>query len=267
MIKKCCQSWIERNPGWEVRILDKDTFSQYVSIPGITNCSRKDLGPAHIADIVRINLIAQYGGVWIDATCFCNVPLDHWIDRHTASGFFAYRGHRKDTPMSNWFMASHPDCYLTCSIRDTVNDFWKSNSYPETYKGKRYRILKLLLNCCPYTTRFWLSYPVRKLLKVRPYFWFHYMFGKLLSDDPRFKRIWKNTPVIEANAPHTLQKFGLLSPVTEELKCRIASKTDYVYKLTWKLHKQQDRYDANNYPEDSALGYLLRTVKNQPSNP
>lgn len=260
VVRQCHRSWVERNPGWEVRMLDLCTYKAHVDLDAVVGEGRTDLGMAHLADIVRINLIADHGGIWVDGTCFCVRPLDEWIDHHTKAGFFAFLGHRKDTPVSNWFMASRPNCYLTRRIRDEVNRFWLQNSYPPGKRGKMHRILKTFLNHSPATTRFWFSPVVRKGLKVLPYFWFHYMFAELLRTDPRFRKMWQKTPKLDAVVPHKVRSWGMLKPVTEEARRTIDDGTDLVYKLSWKLYKFDPDCDGNRYPEGSHLHYLLATL-------
>ena len=34
--------------------------------------------PQHRADWIRLQRLAQYGGVWLDMTVVCGEPLDHW---------------------------------------------------------------------------------------------------------------------------------------------------------------------------------------------
>jgi hypothetical protein len=265
IVKECNRSWVERNPGWEVRMLDLNSFREYVDLDAVVGAGRADLGPAHLADIIRINLIADHGGVWVDGTCFCVRPLDEWLDDYCRAGFFAFLGHRKDTPVSNWFMASHPGCYLTQTIRNEVNQFWKNNSYPPGKQGVIYRMLKKLLNQNQETTRYWFSWPVRKGFKVLPYFWFHYMFASLLRADDRFRKIWEDSPKLDAVVPHKLRTWGLLEPVTAEARKVIDDRKDKVYKLTWKLKKFDAACDGNTFPDGSHLDYVLRSLDRAPA--
>jgi hypothetical protein len=263
VVTECHRSWVQRNPGWEVRMLDLISFREYVDLDAVMGAGRKDLGPAHLADIIRINLIADHGGVWVDGTCFCVRPLDEWLDDYCCAGFFAFLGQRKDVPMSNWFMASHPGCYLTQRIRDEVNQFWKHNSYPPRKRTRTYRVLKTLLNQTQFTTRYWFSWPVREGFKVLPYFWFQYMFGELVRKDERFRKIWEDSPKLDAVAPHKLRTWGLLEPVTEEARRVIDERQDKVYKLTWKLNKFDAACDGDTFPDDSLLDYVLRSLDNK----
>ena len=260
VVKSCYRSWVDRNPNWDVRMLDLKTCSEYFDIEKTIGNGRKDVSMAHLADIVRINLIADHGGVWVDATCFCVKPLDEWIHEYCSAGFFAFLGHRRDTPISNWLMASHLDCYLTLRIRNEVTIFWQENSFSQQRKGKTYRILKLLLNNSLYTTRFWFSPVVTRVLKVLPYFWFHYLFAELLRKDPKFRDLWEKTPKLDAEIPHRIRKWGMLLPASAEARKVIDEKEDLVYKLSWKLSKFDSNFDGRKFPRNCHLEYLLKSL-------
>jgi len=39
---------------------------------------------------VRILLLHEFGGIWVDATLLCNRPLDEWLPSTMTEGFFAF---------------------------------------------------------------------------------------------------------------------------------------------------------------------------------
>jgi hypothetical protein len=260
VVKECYRSWKVRNPNWEIRFLDADNYSQYTQLEPPLDLSRPDLSRPHLADIVRIKLLAEHGGVWCDATCFCNRPLDDWIDDATVGGFFCYLGHRIDTPMSNWFMASRKGSYISQRLLNRTLSFWQENHYPAKKRYHFYSLLKFFLNRHPRTPKLWFSYPVRKWFRVMPYFWFQYMFGILCREDPKFAVLWAKAPQLDAEGPHLIQRVGILEPLSDKVRHAVASPTEYLYKLNWKLHKFKDGCDGNNYPEGSNLDFVLRSI-------
>lgn len=260
VVKECHRSWEIRNPGWEVRFLDAENYTNYTKIEPELDLSRPDLSRPHLADIIRIKLLAEYGGVWCDATCFCNEPLDNWIDDATQGGFFCYLGHRIDTPMSNWFMASRKASYIAQSLLHKTMCFWRENQYPAKTRYHLYSLLKSILNRNSRTPKLWFSYPVRKWFRVRPYFWFQYMFGVLCREDRKFATLWAKAPQLGAEGPHFIQRAGILDPVSDEVRHAVQNPTEHLYKLNWKLHKFKDGCDGNTYPEGSNLDHVLSSL-------
>ncbi len=79
VVRKCIESWVKENPGWEVNFLDKDNLGEYVVL-NLREEKLVNLPLPHQSDLVRLQLLSKYGGVWADATTLCMRPLDDWID-------------------------------------------------------------------------------------------------------------------------------------------------------------------------------------------
>ena len=115
LVKKCVHNWKRYNPGWDVRMLDKNTVYDYLDedsfrISNINNFIQKK------SDIIRLNLLEKYGGVWMDSTIFCCCDLSwiHAVQDHRNSTMVAYYIPRSTTNdaypvIESWFIASIPN--------------------------------------------------------------------------------------------------------------------------------------------------------------
>jgi hypothetical protein len=97
IVKWCVHSWKKYNPTWRIVLLDNTNLHEYVDLSKLSY--DKDIQLCHLANMVRMILLRDHGGLWIDATAFCNKPLDDWLPAYTHSGFFAF-----DKPLSTWFL-------------------------------------------------------------------------------------------------------------------------------------------------------------------
>jgi mannosyltransferase OCH1-like enzyme len=79
LVRRCLLSWEERNSGWELRCVDSSTVSKYVDFSTYIDLNQQAITAPSLSDILRVLLLHEYGGVWVDATTFCNVPLDEWL--------------------------------------------------------------------------------------------------------------------------------------------------------------------------------------------
>lgn len=251
IVRKCIESWRKENPTWDVIVLDSDNLHNYVTLdlPGNIIDS---LSPAHQSDLVRLQLLSEYGGVWADATTFCSKPLDEWIDAYCKSGFFAFHQPGRDRIMSNWFIASKKGCPISMKLYMLLKRYWVANNFKKPNRLQRKIIKKIskILNLSDKTTKHWFNPIVTKLFNVYPYFVFHYMFERLVSTDPESKAIWQSTKKLSANPPHLIQRLGLFSLPTESTKKTINDNEIPLYKLTWKA-------DYSKYFSDTLLYYLL----------
>lgn len=74
LVKRCVKSIKDHNCDYEVILLDKDNYKQYIELPDfITKKAYKGkITLTHLSDIIRMGLLKQYWGIWVDATVFVN---------------------------------------------------------------------------------------------------------------------------------------------------------------------------------------------------
>jgi Capsular polysaccharide synthesis protein len=247
VVRRCHQTWLVRNPGWEVVTLDETSLPQVASL----DYSRGKLAgqsPNHRANVLRLELLARYGGVWADATCFCVQPLDDWLPANMRSGFFAFTRPRGNRLLANWFLAARPANLLVERLFELLGPYWCRHRFREDPRLRA--LLDRYLNVSARRRAWWFSPLVRDALRIAPYFAFHYGFEKLVREDPEVARIWDATPRVSADGPHRPQREGLLEPLSPSTRAEIDRRATAVYKLSWKL-------DDRPIPPDSALAYLL----------
>ena len=174
LVKKCLRSWERNNPGWEFRCLDATSIERYIALRQHIELSRQSLTAASLSDIVRILLLREFGGVWVDATLYCNRPLDEWLPGVMTEGFFAFAAPAPDRPLSSWFLSAVSDNYLISS--------W-----------------------CRWTMEYW-----SKRTDSNDYFWFHHLFRDMCASDRLAMEEWIRVPKVSADGPHALQFRGLM---------------------------------------------------------
>ena len=192
---KCLESWERLNPTWEIRRLDEGNLQRYVDLPDLTG---KHVIHSHFADILRILLLKKYGGVWVDATLFCNKPLDDWLSPYLNQGFFAFAKPSPDRALSSWFLASAEQNYLVEKWHSETLAYWAERRDPHHY------------------------------------FWFHYLFSDLIEADRQFNDIWGRVPEFRADKPHLIQRLGMFNPATPAAIDQIDWETP-VFKLSRKF--------------------------------
>ncbi|MBV6653142.1 MAG: hypothetical protein KI786_05270, partial [Mameliella sp.] len=101
-------------------------------------------------------------------------------------------------------------------------------------------------------SQLWLSPLFTNVLRLYPYMIYHYMFYSLIKKDPKCRGIYETMPKISADGPHSLQRLGLLEPVTREAQNLIRNKEITLLKLKWKI-------DTKEVSTDSHLSYLFNS--------
>ena len=96
-IVRCCYNSLKQNAGhYKIVFVDEKNFSDYVDIaPHIMDKFRAGkISQAHFSDILRVNLLERYGGLWLDSTILVTEPLENHkdlLDRY----FFTQRFHKE----------------------------------------------------------------------------------------------------------------------------------------------------------------------------
>jgi hypothetical protein len=202
-------------------LLDSNNLKKYVNLENyIPDIFSKPIKKCHLADIIRMILLKNHGGLWADATTFCNKPLSSWFQEYIQEGFFAFRKKIKGEPniiLSNWFLYSEKNGYIIQKWCEKTLEYYTSHS------------------------------------KAHTYFIHHYLFYDLYVSDTKFKKIWDNVPFINAKMIHRDGKDKFLNKATPYLKKEIDDKFTPVYKLSYKLHFPP-------YNEKLLMYYLYSTV-------
>lgn len=76
----CCYNSLKQNAGrYKIVFIDEKNFSNYVDIaPHILKKFRAGkISRTHFSDILRVNLLERYGGLWLDSTILVTEPLEN----------------------------------------------------------------------------------------------------------------------------------------------------------------------------------------------
>ncbi|WP_117114980.1 capsular polysaccharide synthesis protein [Limosilactobacillus reuteri] len=81
IVKACISSHKRLNPQHEVIVITKDNFQHYIKLPQyILNLLKdKKISITHFSDIVRVNLLYHYGGVWADSTLLMTKRIPDYV--------------------------------------------------------------------------------------------------------------------------------------------------------------------------------------------
>jgi hypothetical protein len=134
LVQRCYRSLQENLTDREIILLTEKNYRDYVTFPAHVQ-AKIDSGiitRTHMSDLLRLELLLNHGGTWIDATVFCSggqIP-EYMLD----SDLFFYQilkpgADGQATVLSSWFMTActnHPVLLLT---RALLYRYWeKKNS-------------------------------------------------------------------------------------------------------------------------------------------
>ena len=188
----CLASWERHNPDWRLIRLDDANAGEHADLG--TFLDGKDITITARSNHLRVRLLAQHGGVWVDASTFCSRPLSDWLPALMQSGFFAFSRPAPDRLLATWFLAAEPGNPLVLRWRDLMERYWRSVD------------------------------------RMNFYHWTHYLFAEGCRADPRMNAIWHDTPQVSADGPHQVQ-FHSEPPNDRHVLVSLAERRVPVHKL------------------------------------
>lgn len=189
-----------KRPEQELILLTEANYSQYVHFPEhILERRRQGLiADAQFSDLLRIYLLAQYGGCWIDATCLLTAPIPDWI---LAEDFFVYQSH------GEFAYTGIQSCFIRARSRSPLIQQW------------RYLMAELWAH-------------ERQLLH---YFQLHLMLRALIDTNEEASQRYAEMPKVSEEATHRLQQRVKETQRLTQDMVRAASAESYLHKLSYKL--------------------------------
>lgn len=135
---KICLKSLRRNlPDYDIRILSWNTIENYIKLPDVILNKYKAgwISGAHYSDILRLAVLAKYGGIWIDSTCYCSD--DKLIRKIEKKDMFMYQNlmtaNKDIIKMSNWLIATKKNNPYIMEVSKNLINYYIKEDYVEDY--------------------------------------------------------------------------------------------------------------------------------------
>ena len=213
IVQRCYQSVRRWVADYEIRLITNDNLTEYVTLPEhiIDKYRRGIISFPHFSDILRIALLGQQGGIWLDATVLLTAPLDKQITEQPIFYFQPSVLCKLPHAGSNWFLVGQKMHPIWLRLSKLLSAYWKKEN------------------------------------KTVDYFLFHLFLYLLVTKNADAVEQIRCMPYIPNVDVHTLQ-FRLFEPFLPD-EWQHITKRSTVHKLTWKfnhskpLDKQGTYYD------------------------
>jgi hypothetical protein len=214
IVKSSLESVGKFKGNFEHKVLDNSTFGNYSDLPGyvLDKFKKGQIDYIHFSDLLRLNLLKNHGGIWLDATGYMTDFVPEYI---TKEDFFVLlTGKLSRFPYS--FMQN---CFIRAKKGSFLCDAW-------------YRM------CIEY----W-----KDETKISDYFQHQLMFKALISNQSKAKKLFNLMPQIPEDGIHQLVGNNLLRKFDANEWERIR-KASFFQKTTYKLPQGID-YSGTYFSE------------------
>jgi hypothetical protein len=192
VVRICFDSVKKHSNGYQVVVLSKDTLNEYID--ELPDFVWKKFGTGgfdfpKIANLVRLQLLSAYGGVWLDSTIYLTKPLEEsWLQRN----FFALQRAETPPPDASFFTKGDPLFFS-----------WNPDSQVKLLNSfiiakPHNKIIDDLLSI---HLAYW-----KKEAQINHYFFFQIMFNRMIRNSE-----WKNLncEIVGHTNCHKLQMVAL----------------------------------------------------------
>lgn len=138
LVKRCLESLQKNLPDKKIIVIDSSNLGEYVSMPAyiMDKWAKGIIGNAHFSDMLRLELLIQRGGCWIDATVLCtDGHMLELIDKEPLFLYsFYYFGFNPEImELNNWFIKSCTNNNILCLLRKLLYTYWAENDRAKDY--------------------------------------------------------------------------------------------------------------------------------------
>lgn len=198
---------ILNNKKYRVQVLDLKLAINMLDIPEalLTKYRNGKMQDAFFSDLIRVMLLAKYGGLWVDATVYLSMP--EIPTDILESPFFIFKDEKFNLknndyliPGSNWLIWAKKGSTIADMMQSSLIDYWLKNDY------------------VPY------------------YFFFHVLMGLIFKQNPAD---YEGMPSYYNKMPHIVQ--SRMGHSIDAIELSEVLEFVFAHKLSYKLSFKSDK--------------------------
>lgn len=150
LVLKCYESLKKYSLEHEIIFLSKDNYKDYAELPKyiLDLFIKGSCSITHFSDILRMNLLSNKGGIWVDATIYITDDFTKEIDNYQS--MYTRRSKSKTNFISNgmwstYFIATSKGHILSKALYEILLNYWKKHNFIIEYLLTDYIIYLLYM--------------------------------------------------------------------------------------------------------------------------
>lgn len=136
VVQKCIKSIYKyKRDDYQIILITKDNIRNYASIPEFIykKLKNNEMSMTHFSDILRFNLLATNGGVWMDSTVLLTKKLPDLLAEHD---FFVFSNENRNDLTVNfdsWFIVAKKGNVLIDLTLKMIYEYWRNEKKLHEY--------------------------------------------------------------------------------------------------------------------------------------
>lgn len=135
LVKRCYKSLQYNLSDREIILITSENMSDYVKFPKfiLEKWEKGYITHTHMTDLLRLELLIRYGGMWIDSTVLCTSKREEIPDYYFNSDLFVYQSLKPGRDgqaqlISSWLMSARTNNKILMMTRYLCYEYWKKNN-------------------------------------------------------------------------------------------------------------------------------------------
>jgi hypothetical protein len=129
-----------------VRLITQENYQEFLEIPSymLEKVQSRHMGFAHLADYIRVKLLAEHGGLWLDATMFCSDTIPEscfTVPMFTCKSPRKKNGYVSESRWVTFCLGGWKGNVFYRFLVDAFEEYWKTNPCAIDYLFFDYIIL------------------------------------------------------------------------------------------------------------------------------
>jgi len=222
IVKACFNSVKKHSNGLDIILITEDNIKTYVNFPDhiYDKLNKGIISKTHFSDLLRLNLLINYGGIWLDATVFLSNDIPDFINN---SDLFFFKNSNVEAssflPGSSWFISSKKNNPLLVKTYNILLNYWEKEN------------------------------------KLIHYYLFHISLLLVIKYDNEANKLWNKIHYMNNSNPHVLQ-FTLFEEFNNDLLNHIFN-ISFAHKLSYYFSNTDNDIELFNKKE-TFFKYILR---------
>ncbi len=138
VVQQCYASMQKHITDRPIVVITEDNFSDYVTFPDhiMEKYQKGIISKVHFADLLRVELLAQHGGTWLDGTVFCSsAPFQKYV---LDDPLFLFQTLKpgldgRSIAASSWLMTAYSGNPIILLTRALLHEYWRRYNYAVDY--------------------------------------------------------------------------------------------------------------------------------------
>lgn len=138
VVKQCYSSIKKYLNDYEIIVLTSENLSEYVVLPDyiVEKWKKGIITNTHFSDLLRVAILNQHGGTWLDATVLCtgeNIPS--YMLQSELFYFQVLKPGRDGSTLnvSSWLLTADTNTKILLSVQCLLFEYWKTNNKMDDY--------------------------------------------------------------------------------------------------------------------------------------